>query len=421
MIAASGAVRERGIDSAALPGRNSAATGQLSGRQMDDVRPATPLARARELAKAIAAHAETIELRRRLPAALLDELHDRRLFRMLLPRSVGGDEVMPGAYVEAVEELARADGSVSWCVSIANSTGLIAPYLAPEVAHEIFADPRATVAWGPPNDCTAQAVPGGYRVTGRWDFASGCRHARWIGAHGPVREADGSLRLHPNGRPAIRTWLFPVEQATLLDNWNPIGLRGTASESYTVGDLFVPEAFSSTREDPTLRREPGRLYAFPQQTLYSVGIASVALGIARGMLDAFIVLAAEKAPRGMVRLADNAVIQAAVARADARLGSAREFLLATVGAIHQTADEVAPIGVAERARVRLAGVNAIHNAVAVADYTYKAAGVDAIFPGSPFERRFRDIHTLSQQIQSRDAHYESIGQVLFGNPPAIFL
>ena len=183
----------------------------------------------------------------------------------------------------------------------------------------------------------------------------------------------------------------------------------------------MPEEFTGTREDPTLRREPGPLYAFPQQTLYSVGIASVALGIARGMLDAFIELALRKTPRGTGRLADNAVIQAEVARAEARLGAARCYLLDTVTEIYRRAGPSAPIDVPDRARARLAGSNAITSAVAVANRTYKAAGVDAIFPGSPFERRFRDIHTLSQQIQSRDAHYETVGQVLLGNPPEVFL
>ncbi|HEV2301851.1 MAG TPA: acyl-CoA dehydrogenase family protein, partial [Stellaceae bacterium] len=247
-----------------------------------------------------------------------------------------------------------------------------------------------------------------------------CRHASWIGAHGTVIERDGKPRLNKYGRPAVLTWLFPIEQATLLDTWHTIGLRGTASDSYEVDDLFVSEAFTSTREEPEARREPGRLYAFPQQTLYSVGISSVAIGIARGMLDAFAALAQEKTPRGMVRLADNAVVQAGVARAEARLGSARAYLVETVGEIYGRAGAEAPIPIAERARVRLAGVNAIASAIAVADYAYKAAGVDAIFPQSPFERRFRDIHTLSQQIQSRDAHFEAIGQVLLGNPPAVF-
>ena len=387
---------------------------------MNDVSRADPVLRARDLASAIGAAADETERIRRIPEPLLDQLHEARLFRMLYPHSVGGDEVEPAIYIEAVGELASADGSVGWCVSIANSIGLFAPYLDLDAARTVFGDKRAACAWGPPNECRGIAVPGGYRVTGRWDFASGCRHASWMGAHGTVVEPDGSLRLNDAGRPTVRTWLFPVEEAVLLDNWDPIGLRGTASESYRVEDLFVPEAFTGTREDPSLRREPGALYAFPQQTIYSVGIASVGLGIARGMLDAFVELALGKTPRGTGRLADNAVIQAEMARAEARLGAARCYLIDTVSEIYRRAGPAAPIDVMDRARARLAGSHAITNAVAVADYTYKAAGVDAIFPGSPFERRFRDLHTVSQQIQSRDAHYETVGQVLLSNPPEVF-
>ena len=380
-----------------------------------------PLARVRELAPQVAAAADTIERTRRIPEPLLSELHDARLFRMLLPRSVGGDEIDPVTYVRAVEAAASYDGSIGWCLSIANSIALIAPYLDIAIARQIFSPPRATCAWGPPNECTAKAVPGGYRVTGQWSFASGCRHSSWMGAHGTVVEPDGSLRLNRFGRPTLRTWLFPTEQATLLDTWDTIGLRGTASDSYRVDDLFVAEEFSSTREDPELRTEPGRLYAFPQQTLYSVGISAVAIGLARGMLDAFIELACQKTPRGMVRLADSGVVQAEVAKCEAKLGAARAYLLDAIGEIYETADSVAPIDIPARGRVRLAGTHAISTAVAVADYTYKAAGVDAIFPGSPFMRRFRDIHTVSQQIQSRDVHFETCGQIILGSPPAVFL
>ncbi len=178
---------------------------------MDEVKHAAPLARARDLAHLIAGEADAIERWRRLTPPVLDRLHDERLFRMLYPRSVGGDEVEPGQYVLAVEELARADGSVGWCVSIANSVGLFAPYLGLDAARTVFGPPRATCAWGPPNESRGIAVPGGYRVTGRWDFASGCRHASWIGAHGTVIEPDGSLRLNDLGRPTLRTWLFPAE------------------------------------------------------------------------------------------------------------------------------------------------------------------------------------------------------------------
>ena len=382
--------------------------------------PTDPFATARGLGPAIVAAADAIETTRRIPPALLASLHKSRLLRMLLPHSVGGDQLAPGTYVRAIEEIARHDASVAWNVFVANSAALIAAFLEPPVARTIFADPTTIVAWGPPNASRATAVAGGYRVTGRWDFASGCRNANWMGAHCQVVEAGGALHLNRFGRPAIRSLLFPAEQATLIDNWHPIGLRGTASDGYSVTDLFVPEAFSTTREEPELRRERGPLYAFPMQGLYAVGVAGVALGIARAMLETFIDLARRKTPRGLERLADSAAVQGEVARAEAKLAAARAYLIDTLGTIYAQADEVEPIGVPDRARVRLACTNAIHGAIAVADYTYKAAGVDAIFPGSPFERRFRDIHTLSQQIQSRTAHFEAVGQILLGALPDVF-
>jgi alkylation response protein AidB-like acyl-CoA dehydrogenase len=380
-----------------------------------------PVARARELAPAISAAAASIEVERRIPARLLGRLHQARLFRLLLPSSFGGEEEEPGAYLAAVEELARHDASVAWNVFVANSSALIAAYLEPSTARAIFADLPSIVAWGPPNAARAEAVAGGYRVSGTWDFASGCRHANWLGAHCCVVEDNGSLRLNPQGRPTIRTLLFPAEKATLLDTWNTLGLRGTGSDSYSVSDLFVPEAFSCTREDPCLRRERGALYAFTMQGLYAVGVAGVALGIARAMLAEFIQLARNKSPRGLARLADSESVQGDVARAEARLGAARAYLLETLAAIYAAADDAGPIDVGDRARVRLACSNGIHDAVWVADFTYKAAGVDAIFPGGAFERRFRDIHTLSQQIQARSAHFEAVGQVLLGAPPETFL
>jgi indole-3-acetate monooxygenase len=379
-----------------------------------------PVARARELGPETAAAADEIERTRRIPESLLERLHASRLFRMLLPRAASGDEIQPALYLAAIEELARYDASIAWNVFVANSSCLIGAYLDPATNRAVFADPRSYVAWGPPNASRARAFDGGYRLTGKWDFASGCRHARWMGAHCQVLEADGTLRHNRFGRPTVRTLLFPAREATLLDTWRTIGLRGTASDSYSVNELFVSEAFSSTREDPTLRREPGSLYAFTMQGLYAVGVAGVGSGIARAMLSEFIALASRKAPRGLVRLADNAVVQADVGRAEARLGSARSYLIETLSTIYASADGVEPIEVADRARVRLACTNAIQAATEVADFAYKAAGIDAIYPDGPFERRFRDMHTLSQQIQARAAHFEQVGQVLLGVPPEEF-
>ncbi len=377
-----------------------------------------PLARARALGPAVAEASDAIEREQRFPPDLLAALHEARLFRLLLPRSAGGEETEPGPYLRAVEEIGRHDGSVAWCMFVANSSALIAAYLEPAAARAIFADPRAAIAWGPPGPDRARGVPGGYRVSGRWSYASGCRHATWMGAHCMVQEPDGSLRLNGSGRPTIRTLLFPAEQARLIDDWNVIGLRGTSSGSYAVNDLFVAEAYSSTREDPALTRERGRLYAFPQQGLYTVGAAGTALGIARGMMDAFLALATHKTPRALAGpLARSPAVQMEYAQVEARLGAARAYLLAMLDEIWSDPEQRAPITVRDRARLRLAATHAIQSAIEAADWTYRAAGTDAIFAGSAFERRFRDIHTVSQQIQARMANFEAVGRIMMGIEP----
>ena len=381
-----------------------------------------PVSHARALGPAIRAAADEIERTQAVPEPLLGHVHAARLARMLLPRDVGGDEVDPWVYLAAIEELGRHDGSLAWNLFVANSAALIAPYILRETARAIYADPRTIIAWGPPNQHKAHAVSGGYRVSGEWHFASGCRQANWMGAHCNVVEPDGSLRLNRFGRPTVRTLLFPAHHATPIHDWNTIGMRGTASEGYSLHDLFVPEDYTGTREDPSLRRDRGPLYAFTMQGLYAVGVAGVAFGIARAMLDAFIELASAKTPRGLGRLADSPVVQADVARQEAALGAARAYLVEILKDVYAGADDIEPIDLAARARVRLGCAHAIHTASAVADYVYKAAGTNAIYPGTPFERRFRDIHTLSQQIQSREAHFEAVGRVLFnGDPDGTFL
>jgi indole-3-acetate monooxygenase len=381
-----------------------------------------PVARARDLGPEIAAAADAIEHSQSIPEPLLTHIHDARLARILLPRSVGGDELEPWTYLHAIEAISRYDGSVGWNLFVANSAALIAPFMPLESARIIFTDPRAWVSWGPPNHHKALAVPGGYRVSGAWHFASGSRQSTWMGAHCQVIEPDGSLRLNRFGRPTTRTLLFPKAQAEPIHDWNTIGMRGTASEGYQVTDLFVPEAFSGTREDPALRRDTGPLYAFTMQGLYAVGVAAVAFGIARAMLDEFIALAAEKTPRGLQRLADSPVVQADVARREANIGAARAWLVDILKDVWAGAEEVAPIDLDARVRVRLGCAHAIATAVEIADYVYKAAGTSAIFRGTPFERRFRDIHTLSQQIQSRESHFEAVGRAMFnGDPDGIFL
>ena len=379
------------------------------------------LDKARELSVGIAAAADEIERTRRIPQGLMRGLHEARLARMLLPAVYGGDEVHPSVYLHTLEEVARHDGSVAWNLFVANSSCLITPTLEPDAARTIYAEPHAWMSWGPPDAQRARAVEGGYVVDGTWSFASGCRQANWMGAHCMVEEPDGSVRCNQHGTPSITTFLFPATDVTLLDTWNTLGLRGTASDSYRVDAVFVADAFTGTREEPQNRRVAGPLFWFTQQGLYAVGVAAVALGIAAAMLDAFHTLAQNKTPRGLSRLADQSSIRALVARSEARLTSSRAYVVSVLDAQFESAETMGAMPVPERARLRLATTHAIINAIEVADEIYKAAGVSAIFRGAgPFERRFRDIHTLSQQIQARDAHFEAVGGIMLGEEPAAF-
>jgi alkylation response protein AidB-like acyl-CoA dehydrogenase len=249
-------------------------------------------------------------------------------------------------------------------------------------------------------------------------FASGSRHAAWIGGHCNVHAADGTPVLDADGRPLERTMLFPKASAAMVDVWQVIGLRGTGTDNYSVTDLFVPEARSFTRESPADRREAGPLYRFTTFHLFGIGFAGVALGLGRATLDAFIRLAAEKTPKTRTQmLRDNAVIQAEVARSEAALSSAREYLLRVLADLWAAASGGDSLARNELARLRLAATYAIHQAKDVVDACYQAAGATAVFASNPFERRFRDMHTVTQQVQAQAANFELVGQVLLGLAP----
>ncbi len=375
----------------------------------------TPLERARGLAPTIAACADEIERERRLPDALLQALLDAGLFRLLLPRWLDGFELDPASFVQVIEEVARADASTAWVLCQTSGCSMSAAYLDRAVAREIFGPRHGILAWGPGPATRAVAVDGGYRVTGTWAFASGCRHATWLGGSCPIYEPDGQPRLRPGGAPETRTMLFPVEQARLEDVWDVIGLRGTASDAFSVSDLFVPRERTLIRDEPGERRYEAPLYCFPTNSLFAAGFAGVALGTARAVLDAFVELAQVKTPRGAARpLRESAVAQASVAQAEARWRSARMLLLGSLAEIWQAVERSGHLRLDQRMQIRLASTHAIHQAKEALDLVYHAAGATAIFASQPFERRFRDLHTVTQQVQGRQAHFEAVGQFLLG-------
>jgi alkylation response protein AidB-like acyl-CoA dehydrogenase len=376
--------------------------------------------RARALAPLLKDAADEIEEHRQLPERVVEALIEGGFFRMLLPRSLGGAELHPLVYVQVMEELARAEPSVAWSLGQNSGCSMSAPYLDPAVAREVFGGQRGILAWGPdlPNAGKGVAVEGGIRVTGRWGFATGSRHASWLGAHVPIFEPDGSPRLNPNGRPFVRTVLFPKSSAKIIDNWHVIGLRGTGSDSYAVEDLLVPQKYTLSRDNQAECREPGTLYRFTSGMIYAMGFSNVSLGIARGALDAFIELARDKIPRGARNpLRENNVIQSMVAQCDARLRSSRALIHQTLREMWDTAERTGDFAPEQHPRLRLSTTWAINQARDVVAEVYSAAGATAIFNENPFERRFRDMHAGSQQGQGRPVHFETVGQILLGLPP----
>jgi alkylation response protein AidB-like acyl-CoA dehydrogenase len=368
------------------------------------------------LAPRIAAAAPEIERSRRVPQDLLAALHDAELYRMLIPRRYGGGEVHPLVFMRTVQALARADASIAWNIGQNAVCAIVAAYLEPEVAQAIFGDPRAVLAWGPAQGTVRAVVcDGGYRVSGRWSFASGMRQATWLGPQCPVFEADGSPRRTGDAHRRKRVFLIPASAARVEDIWDVIGLRGTASDAFAVEDLFVPEAYSVHRESTVENREPGWLYCFSIHNLFSCGFASIALGVAQAMLDSFTELAAHKVPRGMRNaVRENAVIQGGVARARAKLESAEAYLMHSVAEICDAVQATRVVTLEQRMRIRLCSTHAIHCAREAGEFAYEAAGATAVFRAQPFERRFRDLHTIAQQLQGRAAHFETVGQHLLG-------
>ncbi|MBS0224520.1 MAG: acyl-CoA dehydrogenase [Proteobacteria bacterium] len=376
----------------------------------------TVISRAEALRPLVEAASNEVEDMRRLPPALLDKLHEARLFRLLLPRTCNGIETDPVTFFHVIEAIARGDASTAWCLSQAGGCAMAAAYLDLPVAQAIFGDdPRAVLAWGPGPRVKAVECEGGYKVTGVWAFASGGRHATWLGAHCPIYQADGTPRRDESGRQVERTMLVRTEEVQWTDIWNVVGLRGTASDQFALTDHFVRADHSITRDFEKECRESGPLYRMSASTCYQVGFSGVALGIARGALDTFVDVARNKIPRGQKSpIRDNAVVQTNLAQAEINIRAARAYLLQSMAAIWKDLSAGKTITTEQRIIIRGASTNAIHKAREAVDFAYNAAGATAIFRSHPLERRFRDIHTVTQQLQGRLSHFETVGAWMMG-------
>ena len=376
--------------------------------------------RARALQPLILRDADEIERTRRLTPAVTSALIENGLYRSLLPQSLGGSEAPLETFMQMQEEIAKADASTAWCLGQCSVCAMTAAYLDPEAANEIFNTAPGILAWGAIAH-EVQAVPGGYRASARWEFASGSRQASWLGSHVRVVEADGTQRRKSDGSPEIRTILFPVTSATMYDVWDVIGLKGTGTDSYSVDNLFIPDKFAALRDDPTALRENGPLYKLTTNMVFSMGFGATSLGVARATLDAATDLARGKTPQGLKAMRDNNAVQGLIGRTEATLRAARAYLYSTANEVWRDLARGEPLTEQHRIALRIAATWTIHQSASVVDTAYHMAGATAVFAANKFERRFRDMHAIAQQIQARDTHYEDAGKAILsanlGTPP----
>lgn len=356
--------------------------------------------------------ADQIEAERELPRALFEALADAGMFHLAIPRSLGGAELDLPTYVQVIEELGKADASTGWCV---NQGAIFATYAARmprDVARAIFVDPpRAVVANTPAATAQAVVVAGGYRVTGRQGFSTGCRHATWVAAHATITE-NGQTRLE-DGQPETRYFFVPVAEAELLDTWRVRGMRGTGTHHFAVNDVLVP-AWRTVLSATAPLVEDGPLYRIPRTLLFASGDAAVALGLARTCLTTFLDLAGAKTPRAMqALLRDQSMIQVNVGRCEAGIRTGRAFLLEAVRDIWAASTSDA-ITLEHRAALRLATTHAIRLAAQVIDTVYNAAGATAAYEDNLLQRHFQDIHVITQHLQGRLSHYELVGRHWLG-------
>lgn len=378
-----------------------------------------PLASAPERARAVQAlldaHGPEMDRRRELTQEVVDALAGRDLLRMLLPRSLGGQETPLVEYCKANEAIAWADASTGWFVNQSNvSMGSSAAAMPHEAAAAMFAGPFAGLAWGARhNNSTAIRVEGGYRLTGTWSFASGGRHTRWLGAHSAVQNPDGTPHIR-YGRPDDRSFLFLRSEAKIIDDWYVLGLRGTGSDSYSVENLFIPDAHAPARDVPDERREDGPIYPIGSTLLYASGFCSVTLGLARRLLETYVEIARGRHSRASTTaMARNNAVQREIGLLEARLSAARAFLHEAAGQVYD-ASAAGTLDVDLRMRLRLATTFGMNEATDVSIACYRGAGTMAISENAPFERRFRDALSASQHLQAMLPMVEMVGRHIIG-------
>jgi indole-3-acetate monooxygenase len=386
---------------------------------------AQPLVQAAaELRPVIRGYRDEIEREQRLPKALVEKFHAAGFYCMVIPRELGGLQVDPLTYLRVVELLAEGAGSVGWNLANNSIGQLVTLGLPDEGVHEIYAHGADTVIAGTAVQGGGQAVAvdGGYRVTGRWPFGSGCQESSWM--LGSFQILDGGQpRRSPDGASAYWRGVFARSEAHVVDgSWDVTGLRGTGSFDWTVDDVFLPERRTMVHAgvplDNQWSRWPGRTYALPTQAWVGPHHSAVITGIARAGIGALIELAGEKTPRGRTgRLCENPQVQEAVGRADAILNAGRVYRSAMITELWNTLAAGAETTREQRARCRLAAVYATDSARQAMDLMYRHGGSTSFERGSRLAECWRDLHVVAQAVTLAPEWYPIGGRVYLGMDP----
>ena len=367
----------------------------------------------RILAPLVEAERQSLDAKRELSPSLLAVLHTAGLFRLWLPRQLGGAELDPVSGLRVIAAVSALDGSVGWSVMVAAAWGFFAGRLPTRAAARIFGDRRAVVAGHLAPFGRAEAIKGGYRASGRWPFGSGGKHATWFLAHCALQKT-GRARRGPTGRPETRLLFVPAVQCRIHDTWHVTGLRGTGSHDYSVKGATVPAAYSvDVLADRPTRRE--RLYAFPLIPFVEAAVGAVPIGIARASLDAFAELAkTRRAYRSRRPLRMDPVTQREMGRAELHVRSAEALLFTAVEDMWRTVQAGRRPTLEQRAQLRVGCVNAGVSAAEAVDIVHRLGGSASIFEGNRIERCFRDVHTAAQHGALAPRTLELVGQMRLG-------
>ncbi|HUL83005.1 MAG TPA: acyl-CoA dehydrogenase family protein [Gammaproteobacteria bacterium] len=374
------------------------------------------LANARALAPEIAARAPECAALRHLPRDLVDKLKAAGCFRVMFPKSWGGPEMPLPMQLEMIEVLARADASVAWCVKIGSDSGLFAAWLEESAARELYADLDFVTAGQAPPNGAALEVDGGYRVSGRWGFGSGCTHAD-VMIGGCV--VDRGRAAGQAAVPEVIHVLAPVADWHIEDTWFATGLAGSGSHHYSAKALFVPDGHVLDLFAPSGRDEP--LYRLPITASVSIPMAGTPLGLARRAIDELCALAGKKIvaiPPPPALLKNLPRVRLVVARAESLLGAARAYVYETVGRLWEEVEGRGAASMKARRDVGLARIHAHRMACEVAQLAFDTAGPAAVYASSPLDRLLRDAVTINQHLLFNDGVLEELGAMALGDEVA---